>query len=1285
MSWRRAQAALASVVLVTTVLVATATGGPAYALSITVKSFSGTENVALSNVLVATSDASSGTATINWGDGSATSTGTIDSSGNVTGSHTYTDAGSYDVSVTIGSTSASTTGAATIADANIGFTTIERSNYNCPGTGGQSEKDNCAVPEAGEGFPLTWDVQLNDPGPGQGEPPAEYTAVITWGDGSPAVTVTSTSASDGSTSRIEIDPTYGLIVHGIHTFVDEGKYAGVITMWENGNQINTMFPPQLLAVGDDLISTVAGRQTHTEGIPFSNDVVATFTDTNPDTNASLGLNLDDFNPPSSPGPNPCGFPSPPAPPKTYGICIDWGDGSQSAGTATQNPDGSYNAIGGHTYTEEGSYQVKVGVMDEGKAIGTGHTTYTIVDAPLTSSANSVSGTEGTPLQLSGSLTDANLFLDPPPSTDPATDYAVSIDWGDGTQSAGTVTDALDTFLNPIPGQFDLAGGHTYVDEGTYTITVTTTDTGGATTTALTTATVADADALNASGVPVSAATGIAFTGTVANVSDSFNGTPAAGLSATIDWGDSTPILGAAVTGASGSFNVDGTHTYAHTGSYTVTVTVTDSGGTSTSTTTTANVTQGDALTFTAVPVPATEGAAFSGQVETFTDISTTVAEADFAATIDWGDGISSGGTVASNGSGGWVVSGTHTYADEGSYNVKTTIAVDGTIEPSATTVATVGDAALSATLTAINPVEGAAFSGPVATFTDANPGATSADFTATITWGDGATSTDTVSGPSGGAFTVNGTHTYATASSRTVTVKVTDDGGTTVAVSGPTAVNDAPLTPSFSTPAPIEGQSFSGVLATFTDADAGGVVPDYSGTISWGDGTTSTGTIGTSSPGVFTVSGSHTYAEEGSPLVTVKIADTGGATASVTGTAIVADAPLAATMQTLSPVEGTGLTNAVVAMFTDPDPAGAASDYTATINWGDGSSTTGTVTSISGGKFGVSGNHTYAEEGTFTITATVADAGTSTSVKAPVTVADAALAGTLLSPAIIEGAAFTGAVAQFSDTDPAGTSSDYTATITWGDGHTSTGTISSPSASLFTITGTNTYAEEGVYPTSVTVKDAGGATTAINGNLTVGDANLAGTVTAPAVTEGGTFDGTVARFTDADPGGVPSDYAATITWGDGGTSVGSVTGPSVGGIFTVTGTHTYAEEGAPTLTVKISDAGGYVLALGSMATIGDAPLAPGTLSLAAGSATLSQVATFTFTDADPNGVATDYTMTVHWGDGTASTGTVAAGSGQFTGTATHIYASKNTYIVTVQTMDAGGASATLTGTATIKK
>src|SRR5262249_59767294 len=51
-------------------------------------------------------------------------------------------------------------------------------------------------------------------------------------------------------------------------------------------------------------------------------------------------------------------------------------------------------------------------------------------------------------------------------------------------------------------------------------------------------------------------------------------------------------------------------------------------------------------------------------------------------------------------------------------------------------------------------------------------------------------------------------------------------------------------------------------VATFTDPGGAEALADYSADIKWGDGATTSGNLSVSG-GVFTVSGSHNYAEEG--------------------------------------------------------------------------------------------------------------------------------------------------------------------------------------------------------------------------------------------------------------------------------------------------------------------------------------------------------------------------------------------------------------------------------------
>jgi hypothetical protein len=72
----------------------------------------------------------------------------------------------------------------------------------------------------------------------------------------------------------------------------------------------------------------------------------------------------------------------------------------------------------------------------------------------------------------------------------------------------------------------------------------------------------------------------------------------------------------------------------------------------------------------------THDAKFCGAVATFTDPDSSAVPADYAATIDWGDGSpSSAGTITNSGdrTGRFAVFGCHRYGDAGTYYVKVTI------------------------------------------------------------------------------------------------------------------------------------------------------------------------------------------------------------------------------------------------------------------------------------------------------------------------------------------------------------------------------------------------------------------------------------------------------------------------------------------------------------------------------------------------------------------------------------------------------------------------------------
>lgn len=226
-----------------------------------------------------------------------------------------------------------------------------------------------------------------------------------------------------------------------------------------------------------------------------------------------------------------------------------------------------------------------------------------------------------------------------------------------------------------------------------------------------------------------------------------------------------------------------------------------------------------------------------------------------------------------------------------------------------------------------------------------------------------------------------------------------------------------------------EGSPNSSVtVATFTDRLGADAVGNYTATINWGDATTSAGSI-TLAGSTFTVTGSHTYAEEGSYTISVTIAHTTTTTPAVTAnsTAAISDPAVVGTGGfTLSGTAGVALSSQTVATFADPGGAEALGDYSATINWGDGSPTSAGTITLAGSTFTVQGGHTYAAPGTYTITVNLSH--------------DSAPPQAVNSTATIGTAASTTTVVSSVNPSVAGQSVTFTATVTSGAG-TPTGTV----------------------------------------------------------------------------------------------------------------------------------------------------------------------------------------------------------------------------------------------------
>jgi parallel beta-helix repeat protein len=155
---------------------------------------------------------------------------------------------------------------------------------------------------------------------------------------------------------------------------------------------------------------------------------------------------------------------------------------------------------------------------------------------------------------------AQVTADASASTDPdATPIAsYDFDFGDGTPATGPQTQG--------------AASHAYNTPGTYTVTVTVTDTAGLTDRATDTVTVTtDQDAPPSAALTVGPSSGTPPLAVIADASGSSDGDATPIATYDFDFGDGTAGTGPQ-TGASAS------HTYAAAGTFTVTVTVTDTAG-----------------------------------------------------------------------------------------------------------------------------------------------------------------------------------------------------------------------------------------------------------------------------------------------------------------------------------------------------------------------------------------------------------------------------------------------------------------------------------------------------------------------------------------------------------------------------------------------------------------------------------------------------------------------------------------------------------------------------------
>jgi hypothetical protein len=238
---------------------------------------------------------------------------------------------------------------------------------------------------------------------------------------------------------------------------------------------------------------------------------------------------------------------------------------------------------------------------------------------------------------------------------------------------------------------------------------------------------------------------------------------------------------------------------------------------------------------------------------------------------------------------------------------------------------------------------------------------------------------------------------------------------------------------------------------------------------------------------------------------------------------------------------------------------------------------------------------------------------------------------------------YTGPITTFTDTVTTRIPSDYTATLLWSDdGTTSPGTITGSNGS-FTISGSHTFGDEGTDSAYVTVTvNATMETQTVGCGFKISDAdNFSGTPVQFIATAGVSFTMVVANFTDTYTGNQASDLESAIDWGDG-TQTYPATTTGGGGMFSVSGTHTYTQAGRFSIQVTLEeDEGEFLNQPGLVTSVVDVivPATPGLLRFSSGSYSAAESAgsatvTVARTDGSTGAVGVSYATS----DGTGIAG-----------------------------------------------
>jgi hypothetical protein len=445
---------------------------------------------------------------------------------------------------------------------------------------------------------------------------------------------------------------------------------------------------------------------------------------------------------------------------------------------------------------------------------------------------------------------------------------------------------------------------------------------------------------------------------------------------------------------------------------------------------------------------------------------------------------------------------------------------------------------------------------------------------------------------SDGTFSVTPTADIA-AGSRAITVRQSDLAGNLSGVSPVLGVVIDPTAPTLVGGASVvvtENTSFSRTLGTVSIPSPKAI---YSVSVNWGDGTPTVVVLlgqGSSNDvsvvgngqGGFNIVGTHTYFEPGSYTITLQAQAAAGGVATATTTAVVANLAIGSSGGgvisggfTIAAVEGIQSALQTVATFTDPAGEGDPADYAVSINWGDGNTTEGDVNyNPTTRVYTVRGRNVFADTGTFNVTVSVAESGSTATAVSSASVANALLTvGVASNITANEGGTYSGRVISFSNEFVNESIDEITAAITFGDGTQASGVITADPGvpGNYIVSTTKTYNASGTFSGTVTITDDEGGFLTASFQSTI--ANVAPTVTASAAAD--LFVGEAVALTVVGQEVGPADLAAGLTfvvnWGDGSEPT---TTRTASGVSTAVISHTYATTGTFAVAVTVTDQDG---------------------------------------------------------------------------------------------------------------